>query len=144
MLYFSMVNWHLNCGILFWGFAPTCLIKIQKRIMRAITCSKYNAHTEPLFKLMDVFMLKDLLNINAPKLYYKYLHGTPGMEPSLHTSIHSISKRRVRIIPITPTRATEIRTNRTRTLFANNRLKIYPPSITNSVPITLLQKYYSE
>ena len=76
MLYFSLVNAHLNYGILVWGFVPTCLIKIQKRTIRTITCSKYNAHTEPLFKIMDILMLKELLDINALKFYYKYLRGT--------------------------------------------------------------------
>ena len=76
MLYFSMVNAHLNYGILVWGFVPTRLIKIQKRTIRTITCSKYNAHTEPLFKIMDILRLKDLLDINALTFYYKYLRGT--------------------------------------------------------------------
>ena len=77
MLYFSMANSHLNCGILISGFAPTRLVKIlNHRIMRTMTCCKYNAHTEPLLKLMVVLMLKDLLNINAIKFYYKYLQET--------------------------------------------------------------------
>ena len=58
MLYFSMVNAHLNYGILVWGFVPTRLIKIQKSTIRTITCSKYNAYIEPLFKILDILRLK--------------------------------------------------------------------------------------
>ena len=50
ILYSSMVNSHLNYAILAWGFACTRLNKLQKRIIRTITCSRYNAHTSPLFK----------------------------------------------------------------------------------------------
>ena len=70
ILYFSMVNAHLNYGILVWAFVPKRLIKIQKRTIRTITCSKYNAHTEPLFKIMDILRLGELLDINALKFYY--------------------------------------------------------------------------
>ena len=45
ILYCSMVNSHLNYAILGWGFACSRLKKMQKRIIRIITCSKYNAHT---------------------------------------------------------------------------------------------------
>ena len=75
-LYFIMVNAHLNSGILVWGFVPKRLIKIQKHTIRTITCNKYNAHTEPLFKIMDILRLGKLLDINALKFYYKYLRGT--------------------------------------------------------------------
>ena len=135
MLYFSMVNAHLNYGILVWGFVPTRLIKIQKRTIRTITCSKYNAHTEPLFKIMDILRLKDLLDINALKFYYKYLRGTlPSYFYSFNITTqgenHSYNTRQ----------SDQIRTNRTRTHFADNRLKIYLPPLINSVPTTLLQK----
>ena len=92
-------------------------------------------HTEPFFKLMDVLKLKDLLNINALKLYYKYLHGTlPSYLYSFNIATqdenHFYNTRQ----------SNQIRTNRTRTHFADKRLQIYLLSIINLVPITLLQK----
>ena len=135
MLYFSMVNAHLNYGIFVWGFIPTRLIKIQKRTIRTITCSKYNAHTEPLFKIMDILRLKDLLDINALKFYYKYIRGTlPSYLYSFNITTqgenHSYNTRQ----------SDQIRTNRTRTHFADNRLKIHLPPLINSVPTTYQQK----
>ena len=38
-LYFSMINSNLNYGILTWGFACHRLVKLQKRIVRIISCS---------------------------------------------------------------------------------------------------------
>ena len=49
-LYFSMLNSNLNYGLLVWGYECDRLIKIQKRDIRIITRSKYNAHTKPLLK----------------------------------------------------------------------------------------------
>ena len=42
--------------------------------IRIITVSKYNAHTEPLFKALDLLKLKDMLNLSTLKFYYRYLH----------------------------------------------------------------------
>ena len=102
ILYFIMVNAHLNSGILVWGFVPKRLIKIQKRTIRTITCSKYNAHTEPLFKIMDILRLGELFDINALNFTINIF-----VEYFPHTSTPSISRLRVRIIPITPARATK-------------------------------------
>ena len=49
-LYNSLIASHLNYGILEWGIVATRLEKIQKKAIRLITNSKYNAHTNPLFK----------------------------------------------------------------------------------------------
>ena len=46
-LYFSMVQSRLTYGILAWGFEYQRFVKLQKRFMRIITLSTYNAHTEP-------------------------------------------------------------------------------------------------
>ena len=50
ILYNSLILSHLNRNVTSWGFASQRLFKVQKRAMRLITGSKYNAHTEPLFK----------------------------------------------------------------------------------------------
>ena len=68
-----MVNSHLNYAILSWGFACSRLKKMQKRIIRIITCSKYNAHTSPLFKSLRILTLDDMLRLNTLKFYYTIL-----------------------------------------------------------------------
>ena len=74
ILYCSLVNSNLLYGIWVWGYKCRQLEKIQKRIIRKITVSKYNAHTEPLFKALDLLKLKHRLNLSTLKLYYRYLH----------------------------------------------------------------------
>jgi len=74
-LYSTLVLSHLNYGILCWGFSPGRLVKLQKNAIRTITCSKYNAHTSPLFKSLQVLKLSDIFNIQALKFYYKHCQG---------------------------------------------------------------------
>ena len=37
--------------------------------------SKYNDHTAPLFKKLDILTIKDTLSLQELKLYYKFLHN---------------------------------------------------------------------
>ena len=45
-IYNTLILPHLICGILAWGRHPNAIHKIQKRAIRIIAASKYNAHTE--------------------------------------------------------------------------------------------------
>ena len=47
------------------------LHKLQKRAIRTTTYSRYNAHTEPICKLLNIFKLPDLYKLELYKLYYK-------------------------------------------------------------------------
>ena len=48
------------------------LDKLQKRAVRIITRSKYNSHTDPLFRKLNLLKAKDLFELNVLKLFYKY------------------------------------------------------------------------
>ena len=71
MLYNSLILPHLQYAILCWGFKNSRLFKLQKRAIRIITCSKYNAHTDPLFKKMNLLKISDLYNISLLKFFHK-------------------------------------------------------------------------
>ncbi len=72
ILYNSLVLSHLTYGILAWGYENGRLAKLQKKSIRIITLSSYNAHTEPLFKKLKLLKLEDLLKLNELKFFYKY------------------------------------------------------------------------
>ena len=57
-MYNTMILPHINYGILSRGFRENRLATLQKRAMRIITSSKYNAHTEPLFKQFKMLKRK--------------------------------------------------------------------------------------
>ena len=50
LMYESLVLSHLQFGITCWGFEWERIFKLQKRALRIMTNSKYNAHTDPIFK----------------------------------------------------------------------------------------------
>ena len=60
MLYNSLILPHLQYFILAWGFKMGRLEKLQKRAVCIISFSKYNCHTYPLFKKLNLLKLKDL------------------------------------------------------------------------------------
>ena len=43
-VYNTLIIPHLNYGILTWGFNSDKILKIQKKTVRSITLSKYNAY----------------------------------------------------------------------------------------------------
>ena len=45
-----------------------------KKAIRLIANEKYNAHTDPLFKKLNILKFKDLFELCHLKLYYKYSH----------------------------------------------------------------------
>ena len=68
-IYDSLINSSLNYGILCWGFKQNRIFQLQKKAIRTITRSKYNAHTEPLFKKLNILKVND---IQIRKLYKFY------------------------------------------------------------------------
>ena len=73
-LYFSLVHSSLNYALLAWGFNCGRLKKLQKKIIRIITNSKFNAHTEPILKEVGILKLEDMFKLNICKWYYRYKH----------------------------------------------------------------------
>ena len=57
-IYNSLFLPHIHYGITLLGFNPCSrLIILQKKAIRAITNSKYNAHTEPLFSKLETLIM---------------------------------------------------------------------------------------
>ena len=51
MIYNSLFLSHISYGITYWGFnICTRISKLQKKVIRFLTNSKFNSHTAPLFK----------------------------------------------------------------------------------------------
>ena len=77
-LYNSMILSKLNYGLLVWGHGNTTnILKLQKKAIRTITNSKYNAHTDPLFKKLGILKINDIFTsvFHGSKIYatkYEY------------------------------------------------------------------------
>jgi len=77
-IYRSLIEPHLTYSILAWGTAPkknlNRLCILQKRAIRIINKSKYNSHTDPIFKKFKCLKLNDLFSLHCCKLYHKKLN----------------------------------------------------------------------
>ena len=70
-IYNTLIVPHLNYGILAWGYHPGRLVNLQKKAVRAITSSAYNAHNSPIFKNCHILKIYDIHTLQQLKFYYK-------------------------------------------------------------------------
>ena len=79
LIYNSLVKSYLEYGILAWGNAKSKEIDkisvIQKKIIRNIYNSKYNAHTDPIYFCLKLLKFEDILQYNSIILMYKYVNS---------------------------------------------------------------------
>ena len=62
LLYDTLIIPHLNYGLLVWGHKSGRIFKVQKKAVRSLTLSRYNAHTDPLFKSLKILIVQDMYN----------------------------------------------------------------------------------
>ncbi len=72
LIYNSLIVSHLNFCILAWSYQCDRAIKLQKKVIRILNHSKYNAHTEPILKELKLLKVKDILKLQELKFYFKY------------------------------------------------------------------------
>ncbi len=72
LIYNTLILSHLNFCNLTWGYQCDRIVKLQKKIVRFLSLSKYNAHTEPIFKILKLLKLNDILKLQEYKFYFKF------------------------------------------------------------------------
>jgi hypothetical protein len=127
ILYFSMIQSSLNYCSLSWGIKNDRIFKLQKKIIRIISKSKYNAHTDPLFKQLNILKFNDMIKVKAAKFYFKYCNNrlpqyfkSFRLEPQ--SQLHSYNTRN----------NTNIRSFNTNTWTARKCLRHYLPCMVNN------------
>ena len=114
LLYNSLILPHLQYAILCWGKRSSRLFILQKKAMRYIVYSKYNAHTDSVFKKLELLKLDDIYNISLLKFYYKSKQGNLPLYfrniMTSHTPTHTyLTRGRNDPIPtITRTRSAQL------------------------------------
>ncbi len=137
-LYNSLILSHLNFGILALGYKCEKLIKSQKSVIQIIYLSKYNAHTEPIFKELKLLKLNDILKLQELKFYYKF--------KNIKLPIY------LQNLPISP--ATDTHNYATRTQhniwlmktyheYTKHCIHVNLPKVINSTPSEILDKIYT-
>ena len=71
-IYNALIQPHLNLGVLLWGINIKRIYKLQKWAVRAITSSKYNSHTSPIFKKLKILRIHEIYKLNTLKFFFKY------------------------------------------------------------------------
>ena len=137
-LYNCLVLAHLNYGILAWGRHTTQLDKIQKKTIRILTGSKYNAHTEPLFKQLNLLKISNICKLQEIKFYYKLINNKLPLyfntfNCQRNSEIHTHNTRQRHALHIT-------RTNHT---FSQINLRYSLKQTINSVPYSVIGKVYT-
>lgn len=74
-LYNALILPHINYCLLCWGFVNTDhILKLQKKSLRLITRSKYNAHVDPIFKNLKLLKVDDIFLRLLCKFCYLHHH----------------------------------------------------------------------
>ena len=102
-IYNSIIAPHFHYGSVAWGSSKSCnfrrLYVLQKRAIRIICKSKYNAHTNPLFKQLALLTIEDIYKQHCVKIAIKRLKNVlpPYLSSLLPVSddIHNYTIRNV-------------------------------------------------
>ena len=137
-IYNSLILSYINLGILSWGYQCDRIIKLQKKAVRIVNLSKYNAHTEPIMKKLKLLKVVDILKVQELKFYYKYENKMlPSylldMPFNLNTDTHNYFTRQ----------HNELHQPLARHEYAKKCLRFDLPRIINNTPRIILDKIYT-
>ena len=108
--------------------------------MTIITVSKYNAHTEPLFKSLDLLRVSDLFKLFQSKFYYKFLHK---LLPSYFQMFPLLQRGQISRYTYVTRNRDALSTNRVKHEFAKHCLRHSIPRLINSIPDIIKHKLYT-
>ena len=74
-IYNSLILSRINYGITCWGFDNKRIYKLQKKALRIVCKTKYNAHTDPLFKKLKTLKVKDIFHTRCLTFFYHHEKG---------------------------------------------------------------------
>ena len=141
ILYFALVNSHLDYGLLNWGHCATKLEISQKKAVRIVSKRKYNAHSEPLLKKLNILKITDLYKLKLLKFYYKLCNNLlPQYFATANLLIHQQS------LHSHNTRGQTFLTPRIYHVFAENCVRHQLPSLLNNaddLPADVLTSVYT-
>ena len=133
VMYSSMILPHHYFGITACGFTCRRVYGLQKNAIRIITKSKFNAHTEPLFRELALLKVNHIFQLQCLNLYYNITNGrTPAFFLSMfvwNATVHSYQTRHRGDIH-TPLNTT----------FAQNCIRQYVPRLITTMPVLVISK----
>ena len=144
-IYSTLILCHLHYGILCWGFESHRLFKIQKKAVRVLTKSKYNSHTDPLFKTLKLLKINDIFKTQCLKFLYNLKKNTTPKYFSrgyLPTAVeHSYNTRNQH--QLRPARTNRQKTKKTIRYYLPTLVNVTPRSIVSKIETHSLTSYKS-
>ena len=138
MLYNSLILPHLSYGILAWGTSSEHLFKLQKKSVRIIANEKYNAHTEPLFKSLDLLKLNDIFKSHILKFYFNFCHN---LLPEFFLRFDLVQRSNFYAYNIRTKNV--LHTSRTYSKIGEKALRYILPRVINDTSLDILDKIYT-
>jgi hypothetical protein len=137
-LYNSLFLPYLNYGMLCWRSKINSLVKLQKKVVRIISCSKYNAHTEPIFKTVKLLKVDDLCALQEWKFCYKLENDMlPAyFQTDIFIKSESVHRHNTRS-------ANTFRIPRIKHEYARNSIQYIIPIAYNNSPLLIRSKIYT-
>ena len=133
-IYNSLILSRFHYGILCWGFDCHNLFNLQKKAIRVIYKTKYNSHTDPLFKKANLLKIKDIFQVQCLKFFFNYKNNkVPDYFQdtfSFPTATHRYGTRN-RLL---------YQTSRTNSKASDKTLRNHIPGLLNKTPNSLLDK----
>ena len=138
MLYNTLILPHLNYCVTAWRYQCNRIIKFQKKAIRTVMISSYNAHTESFVKHLKLLKIQDILTLQTLKIYNKFrnnrlpyfIQNWPLFQNS---NIHNHNTRGAN-------RCKNRHKNRCSHVFAQKSLKLNITNIVNDTPDIILDK----
>ena len=135
LIYNSLLLTHLNYSILAWGHSCNRIVKLQKKAIRLINSANFVAHTEPLFKELNLMKFEDLLRLKALKFYYKHYHNKMPKYFNNFFTTQSITH------PYNTRHRHVSRTVLPHRISTKYRIRYYIPNLLNEMPICIKEKF---
>lgn len=133
-IYKSIFSSYLYQSILVWGHNQEKIFKLQKKAIRIVFKSKYNAHTDSLFKQHKLLKFTDMYNVSAAKFYHKYTNKTL---PSFFDDMFSL-------LPVSHehyTRYNQPRPQISKKKFTSKCIRYIIPHIIRNLPSCVTEKF---
>jgi hypothetical protein len=139
-IYNSLILPHLNYGTFLWGCKSKKINVLQKKSIRIISKSKFNAHTSGLFKNLGLLKFGDLCALHDLKLCYKIENR---QSPEFFSQFHSSVSRVNSTSNVTTRFSSNIRIPRIKHEFSRSSIAYRYPNVLNNMPDNIKLKVYS-
>ena len=129
-VYYSLFYSHLIYGCNVWGLTSDENLKkievLQRKCLRIITFSDFQAHSNPLFIDLKILKIRDIIKLNHLNLLYNYLSMSLPTDLNtlfkLNTTIHTHDTRQTFHVPIINSSS-----------YGNRSIKFYVPNLWNEI-----------